>query len=257
MKRFAVLFVVALAACASVDETEHCVATRYGAVIDEKVTPGLSSVMFSDLTCLPLTQQVTDPEMVTLFTKDSVQVGVDLSYEWRYSDAGAAWKDKRSHEMVVAALTKASSTAARNSMSTIAMADLFSSARSSIDEKFHKALTEEVPPYVVIGKVYVQKVEPPRGIVQAWTAAAASRAKQQEARDGFIADSLRIRRELMEADASARKTRLENEAILAVPMQVRVAAEYARGLANVCAKATTCILGGSVMDTWDRGARVP
>jgi hypothetical protein len=247
-----------------VDETEHCVVTRYGAVTEEKAAAGLNSVMFSDLSCLPLTQQAfpageggedAPSEQVAVITADSVALTFDVAMDWHYVDAFKAFTVKRSHERVLQELSNGLRSGARDAGATISMASLFGAARAGLDEVLREAVQKQLGAYLAVDRIYIRGISMPEGIQKAWAAAATARAGQQQAKDQFVSDSLNIRRTLMAAEADARKTELANRAILSIPVEVRVATEMAKGLASVCAKASTCILGGSVMDTWTDGRR--
>src|SRR5262245_25179314 len=110
-----VVLAVALAACTGVDETEHCVETRYGKIVTPRMTPGLTTTFTTDVTCFHLTQQQfpqgtddqgkANAEAVPMFLKDSVTVSAELSFLWRYNNAAAAFAEKRSHDGVVAELS--------------------------------------------------------------------------------------------------------------------------------------------------------
>lgn len=253
-----------LAACSSVDETEHCVVTRYGAVTEEKAGSGLNSVLFSDLTCFPVTQQAfpsgeggenAPSEQVPIITGDSVALSFDVAMDWHYTDAARAFTVKRSHERVLQELSNGLRSGARDAGATIRMNSLFGAARAGLDEVLREAVQKQLGPYLAVDRVYIRGISMPEGISKAWAQAATARAGQQQAKDQFVSDSLNIRRTIMAAEAEARKSELANRATNTIPLEVRVAAEYAKGLANVCAKAATCILGGSVMDTWTDGRR--
>lgn len=248
-------------ACAGVDETEHCVNTRYGKVIQEKVTSGLEGVMFSDLECFPITQQAfpagsggedAKAEKVATISADSVALTFEIALDWHYGDAWKAFSVKRSHGRVLQEISNGLRSGIRDAGATISMASLFGPARATLDETFKKAIQEQVGPYILIDRVYVRSVEMPDGIQKAWAEAATARAGQQRAKDQFVADSLNIRRTLMAAEADARKTELANRAMAVSPavLQLEAARAMAEGIKGACGRATTCIIGGSVMDTW-------
>lgn len=262
MRRLWFLLVPLFAACASVDETEHCVVTVYGKVTEEKATSGINAVLFDALTCFPITQQAfpsgdggesAPHEAISVITSDSVAITFEVALDWHYTDAWKAFSVKRSHDRVLQEISNGLRSGARDAGATISMASLFGAARAGLDETFREAVQKQLGAYIAIDRVYVRGINMPQGIQSAWAEAATARAGQQRAKDQFVADSLNIRRSLMKAEADARTAQLANQATNSIPLQVRVAAEYAKGLGTVCAKATTCILGGSVMDTWTNG----
>ncbi len=254
----AVLLLLVLGACASVDETEHCVNTRYGKVISEKLASGLSGVMFSDIECFPLTQQAfpqgsggenAPRENVPVITADSVAVVFEVALDWHYTDAWKAFQVKRSHDRVLQEISNGLRSGARDAGATLKMSALFGAARAALDEKFKDAVQLQLGPYIFIDKVYVRGIDLPDGIQKAWTAAAQARAGQQQARDAYVTDSLNARRTIILAETEARKRELEIRAAASSPVFLEV--EKVKALATLLNHCTSnCFIGGDMMNRY-------
>ena len=253
-------------ACFSVvDATEHCVETRFGKVVNQKVSDGLVSTATTQLTCFPTTQQQfpggtvkgeeAAAETVEFLTRDSIMMKADLAINWKYTDANQAFATRRSHDAVLSELANAVRSAARDAGATIGLTDLMGAKRATLDETFREAINKQMSKYATVEKVYVRSIQIPPNIQALWTQTLAQQAEQTKARAAYITDSLNARRVVITAEAEARKTELETRALATSPavLQLRMAEAMAQGLAQVCNGASTCIVGGSVMDTWKAG----
>lgn len=251
------------AACFSfVDSTEHCVETRYGTVVNPKVGSGPTSTITTSLTCFPTTQQqypggdVTGEdakaETVEFLTRDSVMLKADLAINWKYTNPNQAFTTRRSHEAVLSELANAVRSGARDAGATIGLPDLMGAGRAALDEKFREAINKQLSSYATVEKVYIRGVKVPKNIETLWSQTNEMAAQQASARAGFLKDSLNARRTVINAEAAARKTELETRALATSPevLRLRMAEAMAKGMATVCAKATTCIIGGNVADDW-------
>jgi regulator of protease activity HflC (stomatin/prohibitin superfamily) len=258
---------VSLTACTGVDETEHCVETRYGKVVTQRMTPGLSNTFMTDVTCFNLTQQQfpggTDDagkaiaEKVPMFLKDSVTVDAELSFLWRYNNAGAAFTEKRAHDGVVAELSNAVRSAARDAGSTIALADLFTQ-RAALDDRFKQAIQAKSPAYVTIERVFLREVIIPENIRKAWSQAMEQRAQREQITSQYVSDSLRNRSAIqkaesesrvvmVKAEADAKAKELEARAMATSPevLRLKQAEALATGLGKICSgpQVTNCSIG--------------
>lgn len=269
MRSIRFMLVAALAifstACFSfVDATEQCVETRYGSVLNENTGSGPVSTITTHLTCFPITQQQfpgghlqngeVANEHIEFLTRDSVMVGIDFAINWKYANVFEAFKTRRSHEAVLSELSNAMRSGAREAGATVGLSDFFGAKRAGMDAVFQEAFNRQMSKYAHIEKVYLNRVALPKTIQDAWLATQTSQAQQKQASAQFITDSLNARRVVITAAAGAEKMRLENQAMAVSPavIQLRIAETMANGMAKVCAGAQTCILGGSVMDTWKR-----
>jgi regulator of protease activity HflC (stomatin/prohibitin superfamily) len=257
-----IALVVGISSFSKVDATEHCVETRFGKVVNPKVSNGLVPTITTQLECFPTTQQQfpggsvqgeeAASEKVEFLTQDSIMMTADLAINWKYVNVNEAFNTRRQHEAVLSELANAVRSGARDAGATIGLADLMGPKRASIDETFRRAINTQMSKYATIDKVYIRGVTIPENIQTLWTSTIAMSAEQTKARAAFITDSLNARRTVITAEAEARKTELESRALATSPevLRLRAAEAMASGLANICAKATTCIVGGSVVDTW-------
>ncbi len=257
-----IALVVGISSFSVVDATEHCVETRFGKVVNPKVSNGLVLTISTKLECFPTTQQQfpggsikgeeAASEKVEFLTQDSIMMTADLAINWKYVDVNSAFTTRRQHEAVLSELANAVRSGARDAGATIGLGDLMGAKRAGIDETFRRAINTQMSKYATIDKVYIRGVAIPENIQTLWTSTIAMSAEQTKARAAFITDSLNARRIVITAEAEARKTELESRALATSPevLRLRAAEAMANGLANVCGKASTCIVGGSVMDTW-------
>jgi regulator of protease activity HflC (stomatin/prohibitin superfamily) len=257
-----IVLTIGLSSFDKVDATEHCVKTRWGRVITPKVENGLTSTIAADLTCFPLTQQQfpggavrgeeAASETVEFLTRDSIMMSAEIALNWKYVNVDSAFTTRRSHDAVLSEMSNAVRSGARDAGATIGLRDLMGANRAGLDEVFRKAINEQMSDYVFVEKVYIRKVDIPSNIQTLWTQTIAMTAEQTKARAQFLTDSLNARRTVIVAEAEARKVELETRALATSPavLQLRMAEAMAAGLAKVCSGATTCIVGGSVMDTW-------
>lgn len=258
-----------MTACAKVDATEHCVETRFGKVTNQRVNDGITTIVTTDLTCFPTTQQqfpggaITGEnaasEKVEFLTRDSIMMSADIAINWKYTDAFQAFTTRRSHEAVLSELTNAVRSGVRDAGATIGLTDLMGTNRSGLDEKFREAINLQMSKYATVEKVYLRSVGIPPNIQALWQQTLAQQAEQTKARAAYITDSLNARRTVITAEAQARKVELETKALATSPavLQLRTAEAMAKGFSGICAKATTCIVGGSVMDTWKATNGIP
>ena len=107
-----------------------------------------------------------------------------------------------------------------------------------------------------IQTVFVRNIRTPQAIEEARIAAVRQSQVLDSIRTQFTIDSVRSASALLVARNSAEARTAEarayqsNEALI----NLRIAEEMAKGLSAVCRGVTTCVVGGSVMDTWATAA---
>ncbi len=254
--------IVGLSSFEKVDATEHCVKTRWGKVVTPKVENGLTPTVTTDLTCFPLTQQQfpggavrgeeAASETVEFLTRDSIMMSAEIALNWKYVNVDSAFTTRRSHDAVLSEMANAVRSGARDAGATIGLRDLMGANRAGLDEVFRKAINDQMSDYALVEKVYIRKVQIPANIQQLWTQTIAMTAEQTKARAQFLTDSLNARRVVITAEADARKVELETRALATSPevLRLRTAEAFAKGFSEICKGVQTCIIGGSVMDTW-------
>lgn len=233
-----------------VDATERCIETRWGKVVNPNVENGLVSTITTDLTCFTLTEMQTDGEKVQFLTRDSVMVGIELGLNLKYNDAFKAFETRRSHDAVMAEVANAVRSGARDAGATIGIGDLMGAKRATLDETFREAINNQLGDYITVVKVYPREIIIPPAIQQTFTATIAQQAEQQKARAAFVTDSLNALRVVITARANAEATRLAAQAMAVSPavLKFRSDSVIAAGMREICGKATTCIIGGTVAD---------
>lgn len=258
---FAVVFLtLGLSSFEKVDATEHCVKTRWGRVINDKVKNGLEPTLAADLTCFPLTQQQfpggtvkgeeSAGETVEFLTRDSVMMKANIAILWKYTSVGNAFELRRAHDAVLSELSNSVRAGARDAGATIGLPDLMGPKRATLDEVFREAIDNQMSDYAKIEKVYIRAVEIPSNIQELWRQTLAQQAKQAEARAAFVTDSLNARRTVVNAQAEAEKARLVAQAMAVSPavLKFRSDSVLAEGMKGICGKANNCVVGGNVTD---------
>ena len=254
------LLVIGASSLEKVDATEHCVQTRFGKVTNMKVENGPTLVVISDLTCFPLTQQQfpggtvrgeeSAGETVEFLTRDSIMMKSNVAILWKYTDVGNAFETRRAHDAVLSELSNSVRAGVRDAGATIGLTDLMGAKRAGLDEVLREAINKQMSDYVTIEKVYIRQVDIPANIQSLWTATLSQQAKQAEARAAYITDSLNARRTVINAEAAAEATRLTAQAMAVSPavLKFRSDSVLAAGMKEICGRATTCIVGGTVAD---------
>jgi len=233
-----------------VDATEHCVETRWGKVINPKVENGLISTITTDLTCFTTTEMQTDGETVEFLTRDSVVVKVELGLNLKYTDAFKAFETRRSHDAVMAEVANAVRSGSRDAGATIGIGDMMGAKRASLDELFREAINNQLGDYITVVKVYPRQIVIPARIQETFTATIAQQAEQQKARAKYVTDSLNARSTVINAQAAAEATRLTAQAMAVSPavLKFRSDSVLAAGMKEICGRASTCVIGGTVAD---------
>jgi regulator of protease activity HflC (stomatin/prohibitin superfamily) len=245
-----VVLTMGLANFNKVDATEHCVETRWGKVINPKVENGLISTITTDLTCFTTTEMQTDGETVEFLTRDSVVVKVELGLNLKYTDAFKAFETRRSHDAVMAEVANAVRSGSRDAGATIGIGDMMGAKRASLDELFREAINNQLGDYITVVKVYPRQIVIPARIQETFTATIAQQAEQQKARAKYVTDSLNARSTVINAQAAAEATRLTAQAMAVSPavLKFRSDSVLAAGMKEICGRASTCVIGGTVAD---------
>ena len=107
-RQLSVLALFVLGACTSIDQTEHCIQTRYGKIINDKLDNGLQATPFSNVTCFTLRDQnfpnpaehASDKETMEAQTKDPLTITGDVAivYAFDPTKIRQIYLEKRSQE---------------------------------------------------------------------------------------------------------------------------------------------------------------
>ena len=83
-----VILAVVFTGCTKIDQTEYCIETRFGKVVDEHMATGMALTVFSEATCFPLTDvnfpATGQTETIDAQTADPVTVTGDVGVVYAY-----------------------------------------------------------------------------------------------------------------------------------------------------------------------------
>jgi hypothetical protein len=252
------LVVATAAACTSVDTTEHCVLTRYGKVVDPKMSTGINFTPLADATCFTMTERNypgngAEKEVIEAQTQDPITVSGDVAVVYKYDPATITrvFEEKRTPEAAEAEIINAIREGYRNALSQWTIAEVFAN-RAALSDSVRQHIQRKIGNRAQIVNVFVRDIKAPPQIEEARIQAARQAQVLDQAQKQFVIDSVNARGRLMAAQAEAEAKRLEGAAYAANRdlLQLRIAEAQSRGLAEACKGVQTCVIGGSVMDTW-------
>lgn len=244
-----------------VDSTEHCVLTRYGTVIKRKMPTGLNFTPLSDPTCFRMTQRnfpegEGGKEVIQATTADPVTVEGDVAITWSYNPGSIyqVFLDKRTPEAAETEVLNAVREGYRNALNAWTVNRIFSAERARLSDDVRRQIQAKLGNRATIHQVFVREIRIPPQIEQARIEAARQAQVLDRAQKQFTIDSVNARAQLLKAEADARAKELEARSYAANPalLQLEAAKAMSNGLAQACRGVQTCVIGGSVMDTWQR-----
>lgn len=249
-----------LAACERVDETEHCIETRYGNVTNDHVAPGITATVTVDLTCFPLVEQ-NYPEnsqakevIENAVTRDSTIIAGDVALTWQYNPGTllTVFKAKRRPEAVLFEITNALRDGFRSAVATQTTESLLGPQRASFDTVVKNAVQKKLGNMATINKVFIRGIVLPASLTQSRERIVKQAADLREATNA---------REIAEANAAAQiaaaRGQAESQRLLAASyaqnpkvLDLEIAKAYAKALESLCPKGgnATCIIGASTLD---------
>lgn len=245
-----------------VDSSEWCVPTRYGNPTADREPNGLTLTVLSDVTCFPQTEvnypaERGETEPFEAQTSDPVTVTGKVRGTFTFKNVPALFKSKREPEAAkvyaISALREAIGVATQQR----SISELFGPGRATFGDSVRAIAQRKVGPDIEMGPVFVSDLHAPPAIEKARIIAAQKAQELDAARQQLQIDSTRATGVRITSDAEAYRQRQEAEALSASPdvLRLRAAEAMAKGMANVCGKATTCIVGGSVTDLWRGGIK--
>lgn len=265
-RKFVSLAFIALlmGACATVDETEACVKTRFGKVIEQSVETGIHPTwMMFDFTCFDMTSQTfpddgdREVEIITAQTSDPVTLDAELQVIWRYDPETIyqVFLDKRTEDAVEREIRGAIRSGARNAINSFSIDEVFSEQRAAVEAEVQAAIQRSIGERAIVENAFLRDLAAPAQIEEARIAATEQEQRLQQAQKEFQVDSVNAEAQILTAQADAEAKRLEGAAYNENPalLQLRAAEALAQGLATACSGVTTCILGGDVMDRFLSG----
>lgn len=262
MTTILVLFALAVSGCASVDQTEHCVRTRYGKVKVERMDPGLTFTgMVDDVTCFNMTEQAWPEdggvETMAAQTSDPLTIQGDVAILWRFNPETVfeTFLDKRSQAAVEVDILNAVREGYRNALSGWSVDDIFSERRAGLSDSVQKHIQESIGDRAEVMTVFVRNVSVPQEIEAARQRTIERQQELQAARQQYQIDSVQSAAGLIQAQMEAMRRELEAEAYMVNPdlLELRAAEALAAGLKDVCRGVQTCIIGASALDKFLSG----
>lgn len=258
----ALLLLVVAAACTSVSENEHCIETRYGKVVSERMPNGLNGTFMTDATCFPLTDQQYPGEggaaQFTAMAKDSILVTGQFTWVWAHNPVEIVklYRAKGDRDRAEAEIEQGALTGLQNAVVKFTSSEL-NQKPELLDQEVRAAIDRVQQGRAITKRVFVRNVLPPQPILAARQAAQLADQNLVTAQKQNIADSVKARSRVYDAQATAEAKRLEAQSYSQSPalMEMEVRKAAAAALANVCGQATTCILGASTLEQFLAGRR--
>jgi regulator of protease activity HflC (stomatin/prohibitin superfamily) len=261
--RIAPLMVLSLAACTTVDTTEHCILTRYGEVVNKQMSAGLNWTPFSKATCFKMVEHNypggTDKdgqplaETMEAQTSDPITVlgEVALVYAYDPNTIYQVFMEKRSPDQVEIEITNSIRAGYRAAIGKFSVSELFQH-REQFSDSVKAAIQRQIGHRARITNLFIRSITVPKVIEDARIAAAQQaqvldKALKQQA----IAEAgAKATVATAEGDATANRLRAQSYSSNPKLLDLEIAKAKAEGMAQVCSKSTTCIIGGSIADTW-------
>jgi|GEM_PF-3205835 len=246
---------------ARVDSTEHCVLTRYGTVVKRKMPTGLNFTPLSEPTCFGMTQRnfpdnEDGKEVIQATTADPVTVEGDVAVTWSYNPGTIyqVFLDKRTPEAAETEVLNAVREGYRNALNAWTVNRIFSAERARLSDDVRRQIQAKLGNRATVHQVFVRDIRIPPQIEQARIEAARQAQVLDRALKQFTIDSVNARAQLLKAEADAQAKELEARSYAANPalLQLESAKAMSQGLSQACRGVQTCVIGGSVMDTWQR-----
>lgn len=255
--------ILALLGCNSVNTTDHCIQTRYGKVIDQHMDPGLNWTPASSVTCFSMVEHNypggTDKEgqplaeVMEAQTSDPITVTGEVALVYKYDPATIyqVYLDKRSPEQVEIEVTNSVRAGYRAAIGKFSVAELFSQ-REQFSDSVKAAVQRRIGHRAIITNIFIRNIQVPPVIEQARIAAAQQAQVLDKAlkQQGIAEANAKATIAQAEGDAKANQLRAQSYSSNPKLLDLEIAKAKAEGMASVCSKSSTCIIGGSIADTW-------
>lgn len=246
-----------------VDSTEHCVLTRYGRVVERKMDTGLNFTPFANATCFSMTEQnfprgAEEKETMEAQTRDPVTVIGDVAIVYAYDPATIfeVFMEKRSPAAVETEIRNSIREGYRNALSGWTVAEIFSSRRPTLSDSVRMHIQRKVGNRARIQQVFVRDIKIPEQIERQRIAAAEQAQILDRAQKQFVIDSVNAAAQVIKARGEAEAKQLQARSYEANPrlIELDMIKAWSTGIGEACKGVQSCVLGGSVVDSW-RGAR--
>lgn len=261
----AALLLVGTTACGTrVPEYAHGIETSYGSISNPNVAKGFNfEGPGTDTYLIPLTEQNypaadDDPKTASAEridnapTRDSLIIAGDVAMTWRYNPATVVevFKSKRNtsgdiQAAVVFEIANALRDGFRSAVSTMTTDDLIGPNRSAFDTVVKDAVQKKLGARYVVEKIFLRGIHLPEAIANARTRIQAQETALKEAQNQRAVAEAQSEADIAKARGEAESNRLRAQSYAQNPAVLQL--EIAKALQNVCAQATTCVLGPSVV----------
>jgi hypothetical protein len=274
MKRFQAFLslglIAVLAGCwASVDETEWCVKTRYGAIKEAGMPSGFQMInIVDDVTCFDVTERQFPPGdadavmTATATTSDplDVQVTYQIVVQLNVQNMEQTYIDKRHERQIERDLNGAIISGLQDAVAAWSMQGIFSDRRTELADSIGTHVDGKLGDMAEVRRVYVTNVTPPAQIEQARLDANEQENRLIEEQNRARVDSTQawarvfvaqanLETERLNAEAAAVKVMEEADAYRSNPelLELRKIEAIAAGLGEACSGANTCVLGEGLL----------
>lgn len=249
---------VAVTGFTKIDQTEYCVETRFGKVVNEHMNTGMALTVFSEATCFSLTD-VNFPtaggtETIDAQTADPVTVTGDVGVVYAYDPVTVndVFLAKRTPAAAEIEILNAIREGYRTALAGWTVADIFSTRRADFSDSVRAHIQRKLGNLATIRTAFVRDIRIPKTIEDARIGAVAQAQVLDSTLKRFAIDSVAARATVIRAEAEAQALRLRGNAYAGNPglLELERARALADGIARACAgsQITTCVIGGSVMD---------
>ena len=245
----------------SVQETEHCVKLRYGRVAQEKMPTGMNWMIGPGIeaTCFNLVEQnwggidgvaMEAPTNNPLPIKATVRV-VYQHNRGRVTGPGGLFTEKRSPDRAEQEVDNAIRAGFATAMKQYSVTQLFSPQGATFDQTVKEQIQSRLGDQTIIKNVFVTDLLPPPQIAEQRVQAAQQELQLKQALDQLKIDSAQATGRILKAEAAARETQLNAQAMASSPeaIRIRIAEVTAKGLSDALRACTSnCFIGGDVME---------
>lgn len=252
-----------------VDETELCTETQWGNAVTPimhkgwnwQISPGL------DGTCFPATQQIypggldkhdqPNAETVAALTRDSVDLTLEFAFEHQINPTfyyDSVFKTKRDMSRFEATVTNAAREGARATIGTWRSGAALTQ-REEFGDSLKRALQRSLGGLTKVTRVYVRGMDLPPKVREAREAVFQQNMAEQQAlkqrRIDSVGNVTKIQNANTEYEIRRVNARVFENKVFA---EIEVKKAQAQALGSICGEASTCIIGGNVMDKFMAGA---
>lgn len=251
------LAVLAVSACTTVHQTEQCVETRYGKIVNPHMDNGLNSTLIDVANCFPITdlnypETGSEAHNFEASTSDPVVVNGKVTVVYSYRNIESLYLEKRTEEAAHVQMLSALNEGITVATSRFTIDQLFGPARGTFGDSIRAIAQRKAGPNILIKQVFLRDLTPPKSIAEARVNSARKETEYAAARRQLSIDSINAAAVVLKARGDATKAELEARAIATSPevLKLRAAEAMAAGMKDICGHASTCIIGGNIMDKW-------